>query len=405
MNASPVTTRPFTVSEVLRDVKANLETLYPDIWMEGEISNVNCHSSGHCYLSLKDPGAQISAVMFAGDFGRIRFKLENGLKVVVRGRLTLYPPQGRFQIVLSEMEPKGKGGLQLAFEQLKAKLAKEGLFEDSRKKPIPQHPNWIGVVTSPDGAALHDILTVLKRRTAGLRVLVAPAKVQGIGSALEIAHAIGRLNAEFPELDVLLIGRGGGSLEDLWAFNEEPVARAIAASKIPVISCVGHETDFTIADFVADLRAPTPSAAAEMLSRGHEEIIQMLGHASDQLFAAMRYKLQQWEGRLQQVSSSRMLQRPTALIEEFSQDVDGLLERLRLVAKNRSERWQANFDLLVQKLHLLSPLATLSRGYAIAWKLPERQLLKSARKIQPSDHIEVQLSEGRFYAQIERTEV
>jgi len=397
--------RAFTVTEVLRDAKANLETLYPDVWVEGEISNLNAHSSGHCYFSLKDAGGQLSAVMFRDDFGRVRFRAENGLQILARGRLTLYPPQGRFQMVLSEMEPKGKGGLQLAFEQLKAKLAKEGLFEDARKKPIPEHPQWVGVVTSADGAALHDILTVLRRRTAGLRILIAPARVQGMGAAQEIARAIAQLNDEYPELDVLVIGRGGGSLEDLWAFNEEPVARAIAASRIPVISAVGHETDFTIADFVADLRAATPSAAAEMLSRGRKEITQTLTHALTRLHAQMRYSLQEWDARLQQASSNRMLQRPTALIEEFSQDVDRFLDRLRLTAQTRADRWQSGFDLLVQKLHLLSPLATLSRGYAIAWKLPERHLLKSARKIQSTDRVEVQLSEGRFYAQVERTDL
>jgi len=394
-----------TVSELVYDAKASLEGMYPGVWVQGEISNLNCHSSGHGYFSLKDSGAQLSAVMFRDDFRRLRFKPENGLQVVLKGRLTVYPPQGRFQMVASDMEPQGKGRLQLAFEQLKSKLEKEGLFDPARKRPLPALPQWIGIITSRDGAALHDMLTILERRHAGMRLLVCPTKVQGDGAARDIADSIRRLNEDYPEIDVLLVGRGGGSLEDLWAFNEEAVARAIASSKIPVISCVGHETDFTIADFVADLRAPTPSAAAELVTQAKSELLDQIASHVSRLSSFMAYRLNELEQRLGHALSSPMLKRPTALIEEYLQDVDALRERLMQIASRRLEGWIGDFALLSEKLNLLSPLATLSRGYAIAWKLPERKILKNASSLKPQDAIEVQLREGKVYAEVKRTEI
>ena len=395
----------FTVSELVFQTKTSLESLYPSVWVQGEISNLNLHSSGHCYFSLKDAGAQLSAVMFRDDVRRLRFRPEGGLQVIVGGRLTLYPPQGRFQMVATTMEPQGKGGLQLAFEQLKAKLENEGLFDVGRKRPIPALPRWIGVITSPDGAALHDILTILDRRFANLRILICPARVQGQGSAEDIAHSIERLNADYPQLDVLLVGRGGGSLEDLWAFNEEVVAPAIAASKIPIISCVGHETDFTIADFVADLRAPTPSAAAELVIQAKSELLQQLESLLSRLSSRMEYQLGDLEQRLGHALSSRMLRKPTAMIEESLQDIDALAERLQQIAGRRLEGWTKDFARVSEKLHLLSPLGTLSRGYAIAWKLPERKILKNAADLRSQDQIEVQLREGKVYAKVERTDI
>jgi exodeoxyribonuclease VII large subunit len=379
--------------------------MFPGVWVQGEISNLNLHSSGHAYFSLKDAGAQLSAVLFRDDVRRLRFKPENGLQVILKGRLTVYPPQGRFQMVATTMEPQGKGGLQLAFEQLKAKLEKEGLFDPARKRPIPPLPRWIGIVTSPDGAALHDMLTVLDRRFAGLRILICPARVQGEGSGADIAACIDRLNADYPDLDVLLVGRGGGSIEDLWAFNEEIVARAIVASKIPVISCVGHETDFTIADFVADLRAPTPSAAAELVVQAKSEIIDQIDAHLLRLKNHMAYRLGEFQQRLAHALSSRMLQKPTAMIEDYMQETDALQDRLLQIARHRMQGWETHFARLAEKLQILSPLGTLARGYAIAWKLPERSLLKSASSLRPEDQIEVQLREGKVYAKVERTGV
>lgn len=395
----------FTVSEVVSDVKSGLESMYADISVEGEISSLNRHSSGHGYFSLKDSGAQISAVMFREEFGSLRFRPENGLKVVVRGRLTVYPPQGRFQIVLKSMEPQGKGALQLAFEQLKTRLAQEGLFDPARKRPIPTLPSWIGLITSPDGAALHDILTVLRRRTAGVRVLLHPARVQGEGAAREIAAALERLNREFPALDVILVGRGGGSLEDLWAFNEESLARAIVASHIPVISCVGHETDFTIADFVADLRAPTPSAAAELVCAARTELRIRVQALVGRLRSRFLRQLDASQARLERAASTPFLRRPDALIDDFRQMIDEHLRRLTQAGRMHLERRARDFQLASQKLQLLSPLATLSRGFAVVWKLPGRTLLKAAAAVAPQDPLEIQLEKGRVYAQVERTEI
>jgi len=397
--------RIFTVSEILRGAKASLEAMYPELWVEGEISNLNCHSSGHCYFSLKDAGGALSVVIFRDDFRRLRFRPENGLQAVIHGRLTIYPPQGRFQMVASAMEPQGKGGLQLAYEQLKARLEKEGLFEGGRKKPIPAFPQWIGIVTSLDGAALHDILSVLNRRFGTLRVLIYPTRVQGDGSAAEVAQAIRHLNAAYPELDVLLVGRGGGSLEDLWAFNEEAVARAIFSSRIPVISCVGHETDFTIADFVADLRAPTPSAAAELVVGAKKDLLERLGSLRARLEGSVEACLNGLAERTQRADQSPALRRPLARIEEGLQHVDSLREKLTQTLSNRAAHWDKDLRHLFEKLHLLSPLATLSRGYAIVRKLPERVLLKNAADLAPRDRVEIEFSQGRVHAQIERTHV
>ena len=376
----------FTVSQAIHDVKTVLEAAYQDIWIEGELANVNCHSSGHCYATLKDANAQLSFVMFRDDFRRLKFRPEDGLKVIARGRFTLYPPQGRFQMVASHLQPQGKGDLQLAFEQLKAKLQKEGLFDPSRKKPIPAIPHWIGIITSIDGAALHDMLNILERRFANLRILICPVKVQGEGSARDIAAAIETLNRDYPTLDALLVGRGGGSIEDLWAFNEEVVARAIAASAIPIISCVGHETDVTIADLVADLRAATPSAAAELVTQAKADLIDRLESSSARLRRFMEYRLQEIEQRL---------------------DLSRLVQAIRNLQATRQQELRR----LAEKLHLLSPLATLSRGYSIVWSIRQAQdgelrrtVLKNASDVKPEDQLEIAVEQGKVYAQVQRSE-
>lgn len=395
----------YTVSEIVREVKTGLEALYPDLWVEGEVSNLICHSSGHCYFSLKDAGAQLNVVFFRDEFARLRFRPENGLHVVVRGRLTLYPFQGKFQLVGSTMEPRGKGALQLAFEQLKAKLQKEGLFESERKKPIPSLPQWIGIVTSVDGAALQDILSVLNRRFANLRTLICPVRVQGEGAAQEIADMIQLLNRDYPTLDVLLVGRGGGSLEDLWAFNEEIVARAIGASKIPIISCVGHETDYTIADFVADVRAPTPSAAAELVIRAKTELLQHVDNLTSRLQSQIRYLLEGFAQRLTHVLTNRVLSQPLGWLDERRQECDDLRERLLKAARDGLEQRKKNLTHLLEKLNILSPLATLGRGYAIAWKLPERHIITRSTQVRAEESIEIQVHQGRVHAKVQRTEV
>ncbi|MFC1501724.1 exodeoxyribonuclease VII large subunit [Elusimicrobiota bacterium] len=273
----------YSVSELNNEIKIVLEDTYPEIWVEGEISNFKMYPSGHMYFSLKDEESQVSSVIFQGFSRYLKFELEDGLKVIAKGKVSTYVRRGNYQFIINYVEPAGKGALQLAFEQLKKKLEKEGLFDASRKKAIPYMPKRIGVVASPKGAAIRDILSVLYRRFPNLETLIYPVKVQGDCAKDEISYAIDYLNKDYSHLDVLIVGRGGGSLEDLWAFNEEIVARAIANSKIPVISCVGHEIDFTIADFVSDLRAPTPSAAAELAVKNKEHLVEMVNKLSQHL--------------------------------------------------------------------------------------------------------------------------
>jgi len=258
-----------TVSELTKHIRSNLEQQFPSVWVEGEISNLRCPSSGHQYFTLKDQASQVRAVLFRRQADRLKFALQDGLEVLVFGRLSVYEPRGDYQLLLEAVEPKGIGELQLAFMQLKAKLEAEGVFHESRKRPLPAFPERIGVVTSPVGAAIHDLLTILHRRWPRAQIVIAPVAVQGGEAAGQIARAIqtfNQLSSQVGKIDVLIVGRGGGSLEDLWAFNEERVVRAIAASRIPIVSAVGHETDVTLADLTADCRAPTPSAAAELVT-------------------------------------------------------------------------------------------------------------------------------------------
>src|SRR5678815_2829750 len=301
--------RPLTVTQANTIARDVLEDTFPDVWIQAEISNFKAHGSGHHYFSLKDARSQLNAVMFRGVNVHLRFKPADGLAVLARGRLTIYDTRGSYQMNVQWMEPLGAGSLQIAFEQLKAKLKAEGLFDPERKRPLPSLPRRIAVVTSPTGAALKDILRVLERRYAGLDVIIAPCRVQGDGSAREIADAIGIVNeisaGSGPRVDVMIVGRGGGSLEDLWAFNEEVVARAIAASRVPVISAVGHEVDFTIADFVADLRAPTPSAAAEMVIKSREELLARVTTAGTRLSQAARYLVLSRRRRVEGLARSR----------------------------------------------------------------------------------------------------
>ncbi len=283
--------RIYTVTEITRLVKGALESAFPVLWVEGEISNFHRHSSGHLYFTLKDERSQLRGVMFRGDARRATFDLKDGLQVICRGRLNVYEPRGEYQIVIEKVEPKGKGALQLAFEQLKEKLRAEGLFDPRHKKPLPLFPKRVGIVTSPRGAAIVDILRTLERRFARLNIIIYPVKVQGEGAADEIVMGIDHLGAR-PDIDVIIVGRGGGSIEDLWTFNEEKVARAIFRCPIPVISAVGHEVDFTIADFVADIRASTPSVAAEIVIEEERALVEKIDGFSQQLNKNILYLLQ-----------------------------------------------------------------------------------------------------------------
>jgi exodeoxyribonuclease VII large subunit len=392
------TRRVLTVSELNAQVHELLEASFPELWVEGEISNCKAYPSGHTYLSLKDDKAQIKAVLFKGSSFGVKFKFTDGLKILARGRVTSYEPRGDLQFIISAAEPREKGALQLALEQLKAKLRAEGLFDEARKKPLPPFPRSVGVVTSGQGAAVRDIIHVLSRRWPGLSIRVWPVKVQGPGAAAEIADAVRGFNELAPDTDVLLVGRGGGSIEDLWAFNEEPVARAIAASGIPVISCVGHETDTTIADFVADLRAPTPSAAAEMAVQEKAAVLDRLAELTDAATQTLRDMLENLGRRLQYAAAHPLLSDPRRLWEQRVQRVDELSMRLPEALKRRLETIGLRLGAAAGRLDAISPLAVLARGYAIATS--KGKVLTSPKQVRKGDAVTVRLSEGEIDCEV-----
>jgi exodeoxyribonuclease VII large subunit len=385
----------YSISELTAEVKAVLEDGFSAIWVEGELSNFKHHTSGHMYFTLKDERAQIRGVMFRGNNRLLKFQPKDGLAVLVFGTVTVYERRGEYQIAVEFMEPKGVGALQLAFEQLKARLEAEGLFDPARKRPLPRLPRKIGIITSPTGAVIRDILTIIGRRFPGLAILIHPTQVQGESAAPEIAAAIGRMGAR-TDLDVLILARGGGSLEDLWAFNEERVARAIAACPIPVISAVGHETDVTIADFVADLRAPTPSAAAELVVAQRDELRQRVDELAMRAQAAMGNAVAE---RRQQV---RMLARHLAVLSPLAQ-VGRQAERLRGLRHRLATWWelsrrtrQERLMVLTGKLESLSPLSILARGYSICFALPERRVVRVAEDAAVGSEVTVRLHRGEL---------
>lgn len=391
--------RIYTVSELSGGIKYLLETNFRELWVEGEISGLKVSSLGHTYFDLKDATSNISGVMFRGFATALKFDLANGLLVRVRGNITTYDKQSKYQLMAKEIQPAGIGPLQLAFEQLKKKLAAEGLFDPSRKRSIPALPQKIAVVTSPTGAAIRDILSILKRRYANMHIIIAPVKVQGAGSKEEIAEAIKDLNAGFPDIDVMLVGRGGGSMEDLWAFNEEIVARAIAGSKIPVISCVGHETDFTIADFVADLRAPTPSAAAELVVKSKVELAANIAGLEKRLLQSLRIYYENLQGKFRRLSASRMLANPLALLERPVRRLDDAVEGMVHASGERLRRTGEKLNLQSEKLKALSPLFPLKKGYAVV-KDAAGKAVKSAASLAPGDRLSLQFAEGRAEAEV-----
>jgi exodeoxyribonuclease VII large subunit len=409
--------RVYSVSQLTQRIREMLEERFFEIWVEGEISNCFVAKTGHVYFTLKDAGAQIKAVMFRSDVRYLRFKIKDGLSVVARGRLTVYDPKGEYQIVCQHLEPEGLGARQLAFDQLKERLAKEGLFDARRKRPLPALPRKIGVVTSLDGAAVRDIVKVLRRRYANAHIVIRPARVQGEGAALDIARgmaAIGKVKG----VDVVIVGRGGGSIEDLWAFNEEVVARAIAGCPVPTISAVGHETDVTIADFVADLRAPTPSAAAEMVVAHKDDFcarIDRLGQrlqATFQMRVAMRGRraddlahqlLRALRGRI--ARRERAYQALLLKLERFDvrrrfdvirarlAAVDG---RLRTGIDRRVHGADARFRATAARLDSLSPLAVLGRGYAVCWNADRTAIIRDASTVDSGDKVHVKLERGEL---------
>lgn len=385
--------RILTVSDLTSLIKSALEESFYDIWMEGEISNLRIPTSGHVYLTLKDKASQIKAVLFKSSARNIKFELKDGIQIICHGRITVYDPRGEYQIVIDTVEPQGIGALQLAFEQLKEKLLKEGLFDAKRKRPIPLLPRKIGIITSPTGAAIMDMLNIINRRFANVHIIINPVPVQGEGAGIEIARAIKEMN-EFEDIDVLIVGRGGGSLEDLWAFNEEVVARAIYNSRIPVVSAVGHEIDFTISDFVADLRAPTPSAAAELVVKNKQDIIDNLCHIFLRLKNGTKAIFDSKRAFLRE--QIRAIKDPAARVNEYIQRIDDLSIRLSGGIGRYLDGLKKQAEAAAGKLNALSPLATLSRGYSIAMKLPEMQIIKDAKEVQKGDEVNIKLHKGEI---------
>lgn len=435
----------YSVGELNSLVRQILEGEFNEIWVRGEISNFKPHTSGHYYFSLKDEVAQVSAVMFRGHNSKLKFKPENGLEVIVRGKITVYEPRGNYQVFCEFMEPVGAGALQKAFEQLKAKLQAEGLFESSRKRPLPAYPKHIGIVTSPTGAAIQDILNVLRRRYKSARVTLAPAIVQGDAAADSIVSAIQLIN-RVPDVDVLIVGRGGGSIEDMWCFNEEKVARAIVASRIPVISAVGHEIDFTIADFVADLRAPTPSAAAELVCRSATELLEKIQSYKARLWQAYRGKQIEVSERLKAllkrlISPERKLQdlqqrndeifgRLETAIERYLKDrrkevvfarqrlgtprefLQKLRQRVEVATLKSRTVWQRNFEARrarvnesMASLDAMSPLRVVERGYSIVSSEAGHKIIKSVEQIKKGDLINIRFAKGEAQARVETTKI
>lgn len=370
------TRRIFTVSEVTKDLRQLLEDNFPSLWISGEISNFKAAASGHFYFTLKDEDSQLTAVMFKGHNQLLKFQLEDGLEIIVHGRITVYEPRGQYQIIIDYAEPKGLGALQLAFEQLKKKLEIEGLFDKEYKKPIPYLPRKVGIVTSPKGAVLHDIQTVLTRRFPNIEILINPVKVQGDEAAEEIAEAIDEMNRR-SDVDVLIVGRGGGSLEDLWSFNEEIVVRSIFNSQIPVISAVGHETDYTLSDLAADLRAPTPSAAAELAVPRKEDLVALI----DEHYSGLKYAIGQYISTIRdKISfvSSRLVDTEKQLIKDKQHDYREVFLRLKA----------------------LSPLDLLKRGYSIVFKEGCLKPVRSAREVEEDDQLDIKLHDGQLKVKV-----
>lgn len=391
----------FTVAELTRNIRLSLEENFSSVWVEGEVSNFKFHTSGHMYFSLKDEEAQISVVMFRRENLSLKFELKEGLKVVIGGRISVYPIRGQYQLYAETMEPKGIGALQLRFQQLKEKLMKEGLFDESRKKPLPFLPKRIAIVTSIDGAALHDILHVLDRRFSGADLLISPVPVQGASAAPAIAEAISDVNT-YGGVDVMIVGRGGGSLEDLWAFNEEIVARAIAASTIPVISAVGHEVDFTIADFVADLRAATPSAAAEIVLPVKNELSLGILTLKNRMDQSVRSEIRRLKEDLNALKLSRVLKDPLAVFEAVFQRLDELKKNLNFCFSNLISFKKEKTASLISQLEALGPLEVLKRGFSVTLN-DAGKTIASYRGVHPGDCIRTKLREGFIISQVKET--
>ena len=404
--------KPLTVSQLTNSIRIALESRFVSVWVEGEISNFKDHSSGHWYFTLKDENAQLRAKCFRSANTRIRFRPTNGLHVRARGRLSVYAPRGEYELVVDALDPVGAGALQIAFEQLRDRLQKEGLFAKELKRPLPVFPRRVGIVTSPTGAAIRDILNVISRRTRTVHVLFSPARVQGDSAGPEIARAIQFINQfheravregrEDDRVDVLIVGRGGGSTEDLWAFNQEEVARAIRKSAIPVISAVGHETDFTIADFVADFRAPTPSAAAEIVAAREDQMCSALDNLGRQLVRLTRFRIVDLRARVQEQALSHAFDEVKSRLNIARARLDTASVACGATMETKLQEGRERLGLAAASLDALSPLGVLQRGYAIAQDASGK-LLRDAAAVAQGDAISVRLAKGKLNARVEAT--
>lgn len=396
----------FTVSQLNRVVHDLLEAGIPALWLEGEISNFTHHRNGHMYFTLKDETAEIAAVMFADRNAFLQFTPADGQKVIAFGQITLYERKGRYQIDVLEMHPAGVGKLQLEFEKLKERLHTEGLFDARFKQPIPRFPERIGIVTSPEGAALRDILKILRERYPLVTVLLFPTRVQGEGAAAEIASAIriaNRYSLEREPIDTLIVTRGGGSLEDLWAFNEEPVARAIFESRIPIISAVGHEVDITISDLVADVRAPTPTAAAQMAVPDKRELLEFTRSVQTQLEQRLLGRIENYRLRVEMLRRSRGLHRPIQLLREHEQSLDHASELLLRAMRQRLARLQERWQTLVQHLESVNPVNVLRRGFSVV-EDEEGRLISSVEHVRVGERVIIRLYRGKLWSRVEAKE-
>ena len=406
--------KPLTVSQLTNSIRISLESRFNAVWVEGEISNFKDHSSGHWYFTLKDENAQLRAKCFRSTNTRIRFRPANGLKVRARGKLSVYAPRGEYELVIDALDPVGAGALRIAFEQLRDRLQKEGLFAKELKRPLPVFPRRVGIVTSPTGAAIRDILNVISRRTRTVHVLFSPARVQGESAGPDIARAIRFIN-QYQELavregrkhdlvDVLIVGRGGGSTEDLWAFNQEEVARAIRKSTIPVISAVGHETDFTIADFAADFRAATPSAAAEIVAAREDQICSALDNLGRQLVRLTRYQIVHLRARVQEQALSHAFNEVKSRLTSGRARFDSASSACGGAMQFKLQEGRERLGLAAASLDALSPLGVLQRGYAIAQDASGK-LVRDASAVTQGDAVSVRLAKGRLNTRVESTDI
>ncbi|MFM2095791.1 MAG: Exodeoxyribonuclease 7 large subunit [Planctomycetota bacterium] len=396
--------RVFSVSQLTALIKDCMESTFPDIWIAGEIADYSQSSAGHIYMTLKDQQAQIRCVVWRGVATRLKFAMKDGMQIVAQGEMNVYPPRGTYQLSLRAIEPRGEGAQILALRQLHAKLSAEGLFDPGRKRSLPPFPKQVVLITSPTGAAVRDFLEVVRRRWQGIHVLIAPARVQGEGAAQEIVRAIQSAGRLQPAPQVLVVARGGGSTDDLACFNDERVVRAIHASPIPVVSAVGHEIDVTLSDLVADVRALTPTEAAERIVPSSEEVLERLGQKQRRLLNGLRRRVREYQLRVQAVANHRLFRRPFSLTDELAMRLDELHARAHRATRQRVASAREQWKSVAGRIESLSPLATLQRGYSVTLLADQKTVIRNAQTVAVGDRIVTRLAEGSLTSRVESIE-